>query len=231
MYIIGFVLYHLLFMVTTLLLPLPYRLYSLSLCMGFFLIFLLIVPYLKLPEHHLWSYYLWTVTFLFQSLMWWMFFYYDEITYDMMYLCQAVWCTSLTFVVTGCSCFTILFGNRDWYTHLVICLLQYWLFFQLVEEPSYVLQALPITMIAILRLAEGIETAKVGLRLFMEVMTCVVILYLSYFGAVVAQYWFVLVVASLRMLCLREYRICRMYISEDQEDVIFEEWSDDALIL
>ena len=105
MYIIGFVLYHLLFMVVTLLLPLPYRLYSLTLCMGFFLIFLLIVPYLKLPEHHLWSYYLWTITFLFQSLMWWMFFYYDEITYDMMYLCQAVWCTSLTFVVTGCSCF------------------------------------------------------------------------------------------------------------------------------
>ena len=57
----------------------------------------------------------------------------DGITHEMMYLFEAVWCTSLTFVVTGCSCFTILFGNMDWYVHLIVCLEQYWLFFSWFE--------------------------------------------------------------------------------------------------
>ena len=231
MNIIGFVLYHLLFMCVTLLVDRPYKSYVLSCSLLFFLVFLLVVPRLKLPDHHLWSYMLWTLTFLFQSFMWLLFFSMDGITHEMMYLFEAVWCTSLTFVVTGCSCFTILFGNMDWYVHLIVCLEQYWLFFQLVRESSFVFQVLPVVLIVCLRVVESIERRQVSWGLFVEIMSVLVSVYMTWFGYQWYLYIFVIVMVCLRFIWTSEYRICRMYMSEDQEEVIFDEWSDDTPIL
>ena len=231
MNIIGFVLYHLLFMCMTLLVDRPYKVYVLLFSLLFFLVFFMLVPRLKLPDHHLWSYMLWTLTFLFQSLMWLLFYSMDGITHDMMYLFQAVWCTSLTFVVTGCSCFTILFGNMDWYVHLIVCLEQYWLFFQLMEEGSFVFQVLPVVLIMCLRVVESIERARVSWYMFVELLTVVVIVYMTWFGCRSCVYVFIIVMVSLRFLWTSEYRICRMTILEDQEEVIFDEWTDDGPIL
>jgi len=229
MNIIGFVLYHLLFMCITLVVPSNYQSYILVLSMIFFLCFLCMVRQLRLPEHHLWSYLLWTLTFLFQSFMWWVFVTIDGVTHDMMYLFHAVWCTSLTFIVTGCSCFTILFGNLDWYTHLIICLEQYWLFFQFVNESSIVLQVLPIVLIFLLRMIDQLERHQVTPYTLLETLSGVVVIGLIMVDQVSWMYLFVIGMICVRLVVTSEYRLCHVAVSEDQEDVVFDDWRDDCL--
>ena len=77
----------------------------------------------------------------------------------------------------------------------------------------------------------SIERARVSWYLFVELLTVVVIVYMTWFGCRSCVYVFIIVMISLRFLWTSEYRICRMYVLEDQEDVIFDEWSDDGPIL